>query len=99
MKVLFIKQYPDRSEVDLVLRLHAMGVYIRVLSDKKASGQEALVAAGIHISSVPYRTKISPDFMNHPLCVKGLAMPGDSGWLSIFRQKTLLQIPMQLISR
>lgn len=63
MKVLFIKQYPDRSEVDLALRLHEMGVYIRVLSDGIAAGQEALIDAGIHIASVPYKTKISLGFI------------------------------------
>lgn len=63
MKVLFIKQHPDRSEVDLALRLHAMGVYIRMLSDGKASGQEALVDAGIHIASVPYKSKVAFGFI------------------------------------
>lgn len=63
MKVLFIKQYPDRSEVDLALRLHEMGVYIRVLSDEKTLGQEALVDAGIHIASVPYKSKVSLGFI------------------------------------
>lgn len=69
MKVLFIKQYPDRSEVDLALRLHEMGVYIRVLSAEKVSGQEALIAAGIHISSVPYSSKISPRFIWQVRCL------------------------------
>ena len=63
MKVLFIKRFPDRSEVDLALRLHAMGVYIRVLSDKKSLGRDELSDAGIHIDSVPYRSKISLRFI------------------------------------
>lgn len=69
MKVLFIKQFPDRSEVDLALRLHERGVYIRVLSDGKSADQAALKAAGIHITSVPYSTKISFRFIRQ---VRGL---------------------------
>lgn len=63
MRVLFIKQFPDKSEVDLALRLHSMGIYIRVLSDKKSLGRDELSAAGIHIESVPYRSKISLGFI------------------------------------
>lgn len=63
MKVLFIKQFPDRSEVDLALRLHAKGVYIRVLSDGDSLGRDTLVDAGIHIESLPYRSKFSFQFI------------------------------------
>lgn len=63
MKVLFIKRYPDRSEVDLALQLHAMGVYIRVLSDSDSLGRDALAAVGIHIESLPYRGKVAFGFI------------------------------------
>lgn len=63
MKVLFIKRYPDRSEVDLALQLHAMGVYIRVLSDSDSLGRDALAAVGIHIESLPYSGKVAFGFI------------------------------------
>jgi glycosyltransferase involved in cell wall biosynthesis len=59
MKVLFVKQFLDRSEIDLALALHQRGVFIRVLSHSDSLGQEALAAAGIHIASAPYKSKIA----------------------------------------
>lgn len=59
MKVLFVKQFPDRSEVDLALRLHEQGVFIRVLAHPQANGIAPLVAAGLHIASAAYTSKIS----------------------------------------
>lgn len=96
MKVLFIKRYPDKSEVDLALRLHSMGVYIRVLSDENTLDCDKLSDAGIHIASVPYNTKISPGFIRqirrllnqhefdiiHSTDGKGLA---NAIWASYFR--------------
>ncbi|AQT58992.1 hypothetical protein CBP51_14870 [Cellvibrio mixtus] len=63
MKVLFIKQYLDRSELDLVLRLHSMGVYIRVLSSSTTMGKAQLMDAGIYIESRRYKSKIAPGFI------------------------------------
>ena len=74
MKVLFIKQYLDRSELDLVLRLHSMGVYIRVLSSSTTMGKAQLMDAGIYIESRRYKSKIAPGF-------------GASWWDSVPRSK------------
>lgn len=63
MKVLFIKKNLDRSELDLVLRIHQHGVFIRVLTSPDSPGCEQLQAEGIYIQPRRYGTKISPAFI------------------------------------
>ncbi len=63
MNVLFIKRFPDRSEIDLALALHEMGVHIRVLCDKETQGKNKLIESGIYIESVAYNSKISFGFI------------------------------------
>lgn len=63
MKILFIKMYLDRSELDLVLRLKQQGIYIRVLTNPESPGCEQLVAEGIYIEPRPYKSKIAPAFI------------------------------------
>lgn len=101
MKVLFIKNKLDRSELDLVLRLKQLGVNISVLTDCDSLDKEALTGTGIFIQSVPYSSKISLGFIRqirqlldlhkfdiiHAPDSKGLA---NAIWASYFRSVKLV---------
>lgn len=63
MKVLFIKKHLDRSELDLVLRLKQLGVYIRVLTDPNSPGCDLLVTQGIYIKPRSYNYKVAFAFI------------------------------------
>ena len=63
LRVLFISQKMDLAEIDLVLRLHCRGIFVRALTSAATTGREEMVEAGIFVESVPYRTKMSPRFI------------------------------------
>lgn len=60
MRVLFSKPHLDAAELDLVLRLHDMGVFIRVLASPRTLGRRELVAKGLFIEAAALKGKIRP---------------------------------------
>lgn len=60
MRVLFSKPHLDAAELDLVLRLHAMGVFIRVLASPRTLGRKELAAKGLFIEAATLKGKIQP---------------------------------------
>lgn len=61
-RVLFVNRDLDRAEVDLLLRLHRAGVFVRALSRAETPIRQPLQRAGIYIEAVPYRSKLSARF-------------------------------------
>ncbi|KPQ01928.1 glycosyltransferase family 4 protein [Marinobacter sp. HL-58] len=60
MRVLFSKPHLDAAELDLVLRLHSMGVFIRVLASPRTLGRQELAARGLFIEAAAIKGKIQP---------------------------------------
>lgn len=60
MRVLFSKPHLDAAELDLVLRLHDMGVFVRVLAGPTTLGRKQLAAKGLFIEAAAIRGKIQP---------------------------------------
>lgn len=61
-RVLFVNGRLDRAEVELLLRMHREGVFVRALARADTPGRDLLEPAGIFIEAVPYRSKMSPRF-------------------------------------
>ncbi len=60
MRVLFSKPHLDAAELDLVLRLHSMGVFVRVLAAPHTRGRQQLSAKGLFIKAATTKGKIQP---------------------------------------
>lgn len=60
MRVLFSKPHLDAAELDLVLRLNSMGVFIRVLASPRTLGRQELAAQGLFIEAAAIKGKIRP---------------------------------------
>lgn len=60
MRVLFSKPHLDAAELDLVLRLHEHGVFVRVLAAKTSLGQQQLSEKGLFIEAAALKGKVQP---------------------------------------
>lgn len=60
MRVLFSKPHLDAAELDLVLRLHEKGVFVRVLAAKNSLGHQQLAAKGLFIEAATIKGKLQP---------------------------------------
>ena len=47
MRILFINSDPDRSELDLVLKINAKGIFIKILASEYSKYRKELEEAGV----------------------------------------------------
>jgi len=64
MRILFIKSNPDRSELDLLLKVNAQGIYIRILTIENSKYHKQFEEAGIFISCKKYNSKFNWRLIN-----------------------------------
>lgn len=57
MRILFINSDPDRSELDMVLKVHAKGIYIKILTSVNSKYRKELEEAGVYISCKDFHSK------------------------------------------
>ncbi len=57
MRILFIQSNPDRSELDMVLKINARGIYIKILTSENSEYRKELEEAGVYISCKDYNSK------------------------------------------
>lgn len=59
MRILFISSKLDRSEIDLLLRIHDQGIYIKALTFQDPNTIKELIDKGIYIKSKDFKSKLN----------------------------------------
>jgi len=57
MRILFINSDPDRSELDMVLKINAKGIYIKILTSINSKYRKELEEVGVYIPCKNYNSK------------------------------------------
>jgi len=57
MRILFINSDPDRSELDMVLKINAKGIFIKILTSENSKYRKELEEAGVYIPCKDYNSK------------------------------------------